>query len=91
MKRVTSSNIGFWSGFSYVLILFISIPLLIILDPGFSKSLNSFDPLSQLGSTEFSETYYRILHIFAGILALLYIEFLYSYCEHGSSLNSDSS
>ncbi|MCE7736387.1 MAG: hypothetical protein GPJ54_16020 [Candidatus Heimdallarchaeota archaeon] len=74
MNRVISRKIGIWSGLSYIMLLFISIPLLIILDPDFSKSLNSFDPLSQLGSTEFSEGYYRTLHVFAGMLALLYIE-----------------
>ena len=74
MDGVTSKKIGVWSGITYVMLLFISIPLLIILDPDYAKSLNNFDPLSELGSTEFSKEYYRALHIIGGLLALMYVE-----------------
>ncbi|MFV2014748.1 MAG: hypothetical protein ACC656_04930 [Candidatus Heimdallarchaeota archaeon] len=74
MNWVTSRKIGILSGIIYALLITFSIPLLIFLDPDFSKSLTSFDPLSRLGSSKVSETYYRALHIFGGILALIYVE-----------------
>lgn len=75
MNRFSSRKLGIYSGVLYIILISITIPLLMILDPDFSKSVTRFDPMSQLGNTEFSGIYYRSLHVIAGILALLYIEF----------------
>jgi hypothetical protein len=74
IQETTRERIGAYSGLLFLVLMGIGIPLLIILDPSFSTNPKGFDPLSKLSQSEQSKYYYMAIHIFSGILALLYFE-----------------